>query len=325
MERLYVLALHGGAGTIARGLGPQARQAELPYHAGLRAALSSGQAVLARGGSALDAVVAAVCALEDNPLFNAGHGAVFDADARHTLDAGVMDGSTLAAGAVAGVQRVRNPVLAARELLREGGSVLLGAEGADRFAEARGLAVVDPAYFSTPQRLAQWRRIRSQSPGATALDHDAAAQADDPLPLAPEARRMGTVGAVALDRHGHLAAATSTGGMTNKAPGRIGDTPIVGAGVYANDASCAVSCTGSGEHFIRACLAHDIHARMRYLGQAVGAAAQGAMLQSLEPLGGRGGLVALGADGSLAMPFNSQGMYRAWVREGVPQATAVFE
>lgn len=309
----YALALHGGAGTIAPGSAAD----EAPYHKGLRAAVAAGQAILASGGSALDAVVAAVVSLEDCPFFNAGRGAVFCADERHELDAGVMDGGTRAAGGVAGVRTLRNPVRAALAVLRQGRCVLLGADAAERLAREQGLDVVDPAYFSTPLRYAQLQEVRRRLGTQAALDHDAGEHDDGRY-------RFGTVGAVARDRHGHLAAATSTGGMTNKLPGRIGDSPIVGAGVFADDETCAVSCTGTGEHFIRACLAHDVHARMSYLGQDVVSAAQGAVTYTLARLGGRGGMVVVGADGHIAMPYNSRGMYRAWVHEGGEIRSAVF-
>ena len=311
MSTAFALALHGGAGTIAPG------GDEAPYRDALREALSAGQAVLSGGGSALDAVIAAVVWLEDCPLFNAGHGAVLTADARHELDAGVMDGSSLAAGAVAGVRTIRNPILAAREVMRDGRSVLLGGDGAEAFVRERGLAIVDPSYFSTPERLAQLRAVQARLGQASSLDHDGATLAQNP-------QRFGTVGAVARDRQGHLAAATSTGGLTNKMPGRISDTPVVGAGVYANDATCAVSCTGTGEHFLRACVAYDVHARMLYLHQDLARAAAESVALSLQQVGGRGGVVAVGHDGELALPFNSTGMYRAWVREGKPARTAIF-
>jgi beta-aspartyl-peptidase (threonine type) len=274
--------------------------------------------VLADGGSALDAVIAAVVWLEDCPLFNAGRGAVFTSDARHELDAGVMDGSSLAAGAVTGVSTIRNPILAALEVMRDGRSVLLGDDGAEQFARERGLDVVEPSYFSTPHRLAQLRAVQARAGGRAVVDHDAAAAAQDDSP------RFGTVGAVARDRHGHLAAATSTGGLTNKMPGRISDSSIIGAGVYANDLTCAVSCTGTGEHFIRGCVAYDVHARMRYLQHDLARAAGDGIVESLQPLGGRGGVIAVSRDGQLAMPFNSTGMYRAWVREGGNPGVAIF-
>ena len=309
----YCLAVHGGAGTIA-ATDPDM---EGPYHAGLHAALMAGRAVLEAGGSAVDAVTASVQALEDCPVFNAGHGAVFNANEEHELDASLMDGHTLAAGAVAGMRTLRNPVLGAAAVLREGRCVLLGVHGEDALARQHGLLQVEASYFSTPARLEQLRSVQSRNATAAVLDHDSSASQGDP--------RFGTVGAVARDRFGHLAAATSTGGMTNKMPGRVGDTPVVGAGVYANDLSCAVSATGTGEQFIRACLAHDVHARMVYTGANVELAAQQALLESVAPLGGVGGLIAIGKDGRIAMPYNSRGMYRGWVREGEAAHTAIFE
>jgi beta-aspartyl-peptidase (threonine type) len=308
----YVLALHGGAGTIERG------RDDGPYREGLRAALAAGEAVLAGGGSALDAVVETVMSLEDCPLFNAGRGAVFNADGEHELDAAVMDGRTLAVGAVAAVRRVRHPVQAAREVLRDGRSVLLAAAGADRFAAARGLEQVEPAWYATPERRAQWQQLRARDPRAQRLDHDAAA-------AAPNGARHGTVGAVARDRDGHLAAATSTGGMTNKMAGRVGDSPVIGAGTYANDASCAVSATGTGEHFIRACAAHELHARLRYARQPFADAAWATLREGVASIGGSGGLIAIDAAGEIALPFVSAGMYRAWAREGGERGVAVFE
>jgi beta-aspartyl-peptidase (threonine type) len=310
----FALALHGGAGTIAKGSAAD----EAPYRDALLEALAAGQKVLIRGGSALDAVIASVVSLEDCPLFNAGRGAVFTSEARHELDAGVMDGNSLAAGAVAGVRTIRNPILAALEVMRDGRSVILGADSAEQFAREHGLAMVDPSYFSTSQRLGQLRAAQAKARDAAVVDHDGAAAVDG------DSQRSGTVGAVARDHEGHLAAATSTGGLTNKMPGRISDSPIVGAGVYANDATCAVSSTGTGEHFIRGCVAHDLHARMLFLKHHLARAAQDAIVESLQPVGGRGGVVAVSHDGDIAMPFNSPGMYRAWVREGEAPRAAIF-
>jgi beta-aspartyl-peptidase (threonine type) len=310
----FALALHGGAGTIA----PGSPADEEPHRAGLLQALAAGQAVLERDGSALDAVIAAVVSLEDCPLFNAGRGAAFTSDAQNELDAGVMDGSTLAAGAVSCVRTIRNPILAALEVMRDGRSVILGGDGAEAFARERGLQMVEPSYFATPHRLAQLLAVQATAGNRAVVDHDAAAATRD------ESTRFGTVGAVARDRQGHLAAATSTGGLTNKMPGRISDSSIVGAGVYANDATCAVSCTGTGERFIRACVAYDIHARVRYLNEDVATAAADSIAQGLEPIGGRGGVVVVSRDGRLALPFNSTGMYRAWVREGEAPRAAIF-
>lgn len=309
MTATYTLAVHGGAGTIARG---QANAA--PYHAGLRAALAAGEAVLAQGGRALDAVVAAVQALEDEPLFNAGRGSVYTSAAQHEMDAAVMDGSTLAAGAVAGVRTVRNPVQLAHTVM---GSkfVLLSGDGAEQFARAHGFEAMPPGYFHTDHRLAQLHHLQNEASAAMQMDHAA--------PL-DETRKFGTVGAVALDSAGHLASAVSTGGMTNKHPGRIGDSPLVGAGIYANDRSCAVSATGTGEFFIRACVAHDIHARMAYAGASLPAASQAA-LAAMAHLGGEGGVVAIDWQGNITLPYTSAGMYRGWVRAGAPAQTRIFE
>lgn len=311
----YVLAVHGGAGTIRPGEADEA-----PYHAGLKAALQAGDRVLREGGSALEAVVAAVESLEECPLFNAGHGSVFTADEAHELDAAVMEGTQLRAGGVAGVRSVRNPVRLAHSVLQDGRCVLLGGEGAERFAVQQGFAPVPNSFFSTERRRAQLHRVRATHAETAVLDHNGAT-----LVASDQAStRFGTVGAVALDAQGHLAAATSTGGMTNKRPGRIGDSPIVGAGVYANDATCAMSATGTGEYFQRACAGHDLHARMRYGRETLDAAARTVMFDSVGGMGGQGGLIALGRDGSLAMPFNSTGMYRGWVRAGEEPATLIF-
>lgn len=297
-----VIAIHGGAGTLLRShISPAQERA---YHAALQDVLRAGQAVLASGGTALDAVCVAVQALEDCPLFNAGHGAVFTADATHELDAAVMDGATLAAGAVAGVARVRNPVLAAREVLRDGRHVLMIGAGAERLAQSAGLATVQPGYFSTEARLAQLR----------------AAQ-EGPL---DEGRKMGTVGAVALDAQGHLAAATSTGGMTNKRPGRVGDSPLIGAGTYADDRTAAVSCTGHGESFIRVAAAHDVCARMAYGGQALQEASDAVVHQALAAIGGTGGLIAVDRLGNVCLPFNTEGMYRGLARVGQAPESFIY-
>lgn len=306
----YAIAVHGGAGTIARD-----GTDEAPYHEGLARALRAGEAVLAAGGSALDAAQAAVMSLEDEPLFNAGRGSVYTAERTHEMDAGLMDGATLAAGAVAGVRTVRNPVALARAVLDAGGPVLLIADGAEAFAAQRGFERMPPEYFATDHRLAQLLRVQAAQPGAVVLDHSA--------PL-DEVRKLGTVGAVALDVAGHVAAAVSTGGMTNKRPGRVGDSPIVGAGLYANDATCAVCATGTGEMFIRAVAAHDVHARMLYAGASLEEAANAVVTNSLPAISGEGGLIALDRVGHIAMPFNSAGMYRGSLRQGEAPKTAIF-
>lgn len=295
MAERFAIALHGGAGTLPR----RAMSAPLRrrYERALERALQAGAAVLARGGSSLDAVCAAVVQLEDSPLFNAGRGAVYNADARHELDAAVMDGATLAAGAVAGVSRIRNPVLAARAVMEKSPHVLLVGRGAERFAQRLGIALAKPAYFHTQARLVA---LRKKLKG----DH-------------------GTVGAVACDSGGNLAAATSTGGYTGKLPGRVGDSPLVGAGTYADNATCAVSGTGLGEAFIRAVLAHDVAARMRYGGESLAAAARRA-LDTVARLGGDGGLIAVDRRGRVVMPFNSEGMYRASIERTGRKTVAIF-
>jgi L-asparaginase/beta-aspartyl-peptidase (threonine type) len=288
------IAIHGGAGTISRErLKPRM---EMRYRAALADALSAGCEVLRGGGTSLDAVTTAVVALEDCPLFNAGRGAVLNAAGRHELDAAVMDGSTRRAGAVANVRSTRNPVLAARAVMENTRHVMIAGEAADRLAADAGLAIVPPHYYSTRARLASLARLQRSERGK---DGKRVTAAD----------RHGTVGAVALDAAGNLAAATSTGGFTNKMPGRIGDSPVIGAGTYADNATCAVSGTGSGEHFMRAVLAHTVSARMRYLGESLPAAARNA-LREVARLGGSGGLIAVDARGRIAMPFNSEGMYR---------------
>ncbi len=321
-----VIAIHGGAGTLTRAAMDDTQQAD--YHAALRRILVSAQSMLAGGASALDAVTHAVELLEDCPYFNAGHGAVFTRAETHELDAAVMDGATRAAGAVAGVARVRRPVRAARAVLQHGEHVLLAGAGAEAFAADAGLEMVDPSYFSTDARRAQLHRALAADTGAV-LDHDGAAALAPAAPEAPAApldedRKFGTVGAVALDLHGHLAAATSTGGMTAKRVGRIGDSPLIGAGTYADDRTAAVSCTGSGEMFIRVAAAYDVCARMAYGGASLADAADAVVHRALPPLGGRGGLIAVDRHGNVALPFNTEGMYRGHAAVGAEPQTAIF-
>ena len=317
-----VIAIHGGAGTLLRSAISAEQQAR--YRAALDDILRSAQALLADGANALDVVTEAVRQLEECPLFNAGRGAVYTADARHELDACVMRGSDLAAGAVAGVRTLRNPVLAARAVLDAAGPVLLIGPGAERFAAGRGCEVVAPDWFGTPERLAQLHAM--QATGGSALDHDAARIAGSSSHATPldERDKFGTVGAVALDAHGHLAAATSTGGMTNKRPGRVGDSPLVGAGCYANDRTVAVSCTGAGEAFIRALAGHDVSALIEYAGLPLHEAARRVVMDKLPPLGGRGGLIAVDAHGHVTLPFNTEGMYRGWARVGETPVSAIY-
>jgi beta-aspartyl-peptidase (threonine type) len=316
-----VIAIHGGAGTMSRD-GAAAGQ-EAAYHAALRDILTPAQQLLAAGGSALDAVSLAVDLLEDCPLFNAGHGAVFTHDETHELDAAVMDGATLRAGAVGCVSRVRRPVRAARAVMEHTDHVLLVGAGAEALAARLGLEMVTPDYFSTEARREQL--CRALVADKTLLDHDGASLAfrQPPAPL-DEGRKLGTVGAVALDAKGNLAAATSTGGMTNKQPGRVGDSPLIGAGTYADNRTAAISCTGTGEMFIRTAAAYDICARMAYGGMSLDAAAQQVVMHTLPAIGGRGGLIAIDAQGNLSMPFNTEGMYRGYARAGEAPHTAIF-
>ncbi len=317
-----VIAIHGGAGTLSRA--HISAEQEAAYHAALQEVLRVGQAVLAEGGSAVDAVCEAVRLMEECPLFNAGHGAVFTADATHELDAALMDGSTLAAGAVAGVSHVRNPVLAARAVMLQGEHVLMAGKGAELMAREAGLQMVVPAYFSTRARRDQLEAARASQRGAV-LDHDgAAALADEEGSPLDDRRKMGTVGAVALDAQGHLAAATSTGGMTNKRAGRVGDSPLIGAGTYADDRTAAVSCTGHGESFIRVAAAHDVCARMAYGGLGLAQAADAVVHGALAAIGGTGGLVAVDRLGNVCLPFNTEGMYRGLARVGASPETFIY-
>ena len=293
----FALALHGGAGAITKDIDPA------PYLAVLHQALDAGFAVLSRQGSAVEAVCAAVLVLEDSPLYNAGHGAVYNHDTRHELDAAVMDGRNRRAGAVGGATKIRNPVLAARAVMEHSPHVLLTGSGADHFAAENGLKMVENAWFNTDHRLNQLKQ--AQQKNKIQLDFS-----DDEHDPASDGQTMGTVGAVALDAGGNLAAATSTGGLTNKAAGRIGDTPVIGAGTYAENGLCAISATGTGDEIIRIVMAHEIAARMKYLGEDIAAASKYA-LEQLKSLNGDGGLIAVTQGGDIHMPFISRGMFRA--------------
>ncbi|MFU0448263.1 beta-aspartyl-peptidase [Pseudocitrobacter faecalis] len=306
-----VIAIHGGAGAISRT--QLSAQKELEYVEALSAIVEQAQHRLEEGASALDVVTEAVRLLEECPLFNAGIGSVFTADETHELDACVMDGYSLNAGAVAGVKHLRNPVLAARQVLENSPHVLLIGDGAETFAQQQGIELVNNNIFSTPDRFQQLQEAKSQR--SIRLDHDA--------PL-DERTKMGTVGAVALDKHGNLAAATSTGGMTNKLPGRVGDSPLVGAGCYANNANVAVSCTGTGEVFIRALAAYDIAALMEYGHLSLHEACERVVMEKLPALGGSGGLIAIDSEGNVALPFNSEGMYRAWAYAGDTPTIGIY-
>lgn len=296
----FGMVVHGGAGVTRAGMPAEREERTL---AGMRAALEAGHAVLAAGGSSLDAVEAAINVMEDDSVFNSGRGAVFTHDGRNALDASIMDGSTLGAGAVAGVEDVRNPISLARLVMTESPHVLLSRRGAEEFAREQGIPSTPPDYFRTERR---WQSLQE------ALEAEASGG-------------MGTVGAIALDQDGNLAAGTSTGGMTNKRWDRIGDSPIIGAGTYA-DGSCGISSTGWGEYFIRNVVAHDICARMAYKGISLAAAADEVILGILEQQEeDTGGIIGMDARGNIVMPFNTEGMNRGWVDQDGNVTVAVFE
>jgi len=291
-----VLVIHGGAGVIRKDLTPEK---EKLVRADLETALKAGYAVLKDGGSSLDAVGKAIFVLEDSPRFNAGKGAVFTHDGRNELDSAIMDGATLRAGAIAGVHRVKNPVLLARAVMEKSPHVFMVGDGAEAFAKSVGIELVDPSYFRTDER---WRQLQDALKAAAAGQQSSLGRMI----------HYGTVGAVALDKAGHLAAATSTGGMTDKRYGRVGDSPVIGAGTYAN-AHCAVSATGWGEYYLRTVAAHDICARVEYAKEPIAKAAKEVVIDAIPKLGGDGGVIALDDHGNFTTPFNTDGMYRGWV------------
>jgi beta-aspartyl-peptidase (threonine type) len=296
------LAVHGGAGTIERSNMTPERERE--YRVGLQRALTAGYEILKRGGSSLDATEAAVRVLEDDPHFNAGKGSVFTSAGTNEMDAAIMDGKTLAAGAVASLKHIKSPISLARLVMEKSGHVMMDSEGAEAFAKENGIELVDQKYFFTQDRWDALQKIKAAEKSRTSGVGKAF--------LITDQDRHGTVGAVALDQNGNLAAATSTGGTTNKRPGRVGDTPVIGAGTYANNATCAVSATGDGEDFIRATVGHDVSALMEYRGMSLNDAAQAA-LDKVAKLGGTGGLIAIDRQGNITLPFNTSGMYRGYV------------
>jgi L-asparaginase / beta-aspartyl-peptidase len=324
------IVIHGGAGVINRSDMTSEREAQ--YRAGLEAARDAGYAVLEKGGSSLDAVNAAVRTLEDNPLFNAGIGAVLNHDGEAELDSSIMDGKTLRAGAVANLKHVKNPVDLARAVMEKSPHVMLAGVGAEEFALQQGFTLVPNTYFRTEARKRQLEKEQEKDAAAagskhTALasphsfDHGGARPVADLVPFDGH----GTVGAVALDHNGNLAAATSTGGMTNKLPGRIGDSPLIGAGTYANNASCAVSATGDGEYFIRAVVAHDICALVQYKRIPLEAAAREVIHEKIEGMHASGGVIALDTEGHVVMDFNSPGMFRAARDSSGRREVAIFK
>ncbi|MER3431407.1 MAG: beta-aspartyl-peptidase [Blastocatellia bacterium] len=307
----FALAVHGGAGTIRKTETTLDQEEE--YRRSILAALETGRKILAGGGTALDAVEACVVVLEDDPLFNAGRGSVFTHEGKIEMDAAIMDGKRLKAGAIAAVRNVKNPIRLARKVMEESPHIFLLGDGADRFAEEVGVDLCDSTYFFTERR---WNELENAiAAGKVKLDHS-------PLDPRVGSKPLGTVGAVALDSSGCLAAATSTGGMTNKKFGRVGDTPIIGAGTYADDLS-AVSCTGHGEFFILGVAAYDVSAQMRYKNETL-AAATAKTIGRIGHIGGEGGLIAVDSKGNIAMPFNSEGMYRGYVTSAEAPVALIY-
>lgn len=298
------IVIHGGAGTILKS--KMTPEREKAYRDALQKALEIGYDCLQKGQTALDAIEKAVSFMEDSPLFNAGKGSVFNAQGKQEMDASIMEGKHLEAGAVAAIQGVRNPIRLARKVMEESKHILLIGEGAANFAKVHQLPFEEPAYFYNAYRYEQWQRLYGKD--NVQLDHSAEEEKE-------EGHKYGTVGAVALDQFGNLAAATSTGGMTNKKYGRVGDSPIIGVGTYANNATCAISCTGNGEYFMRAVTAYDVSCLMEYKGLSLQEAAEEAIMKRLTQIGGSGGLIGMDTQGNICMPFNSKGMYRGYQTE----------
>jgi beta-aspartyl-peptidase (threonine type) len=315
----YVLAIHGGAGTMSRSaLTPDLEQA---YRAAMREALETGYRVLDEGGSSLDAVVATLRVMEESPLFNAGKGAVFTSEGTVELDASIMDGRTRNAGAVSGVKEIRSPITLARLVMDASPHVMLTGRGAEAFAREHDVERVPNEFFYTDRRRRELERAQQRERGAAPSGNGAHLRDED---READDHAYGTVGAVALDKDGNLAAGTSTGGMTNKRFGRVGDSPIIGAGTYADNATCAISATGHGEYFIRGVVAYDVAAMMRYAGLSLTAAANAVVMGELAALGGTGGVIALDREGHVAMPFNTPGMYRGAIDENGQVTIKIF-
>jgi len=312
MNNNFGIAVHGGAGTILRSL--MTPEKEALYIKGLQEAIDAGHKILISGGSSVDAVEAAVMVLENFPLFNAGKGAVFTNKGTHEMDASIMDGKTLEAGAVSGISNVQNPVALARVIKDKSGHVFLCGSEAETFAKLMQLPFQPDDYFYEEGRYKQWQEVKDSD--GYQLDHTV---------NSGEGKKFGTVGAVALDLHGNIAAATSTGGMTNKRFGRVGDSPMIGAGTYANNHTCAVSCTGHGEYFIRAVVAYDISCLMEYKGYTLKQACDYVVKDKLVKFGGEGGLIAIDISGNIELPFNSEGMYRAYKKGNTDAVIKIYE
>lgn len=314
MNKLSI-AIHGGAGTIVKE--DMTPELEAAYRKSLQQAMDAGYAVLENGGTSINAVIAAVVVLEDDPLFNAGKGSVFTKKGLNEMDAAIMDGSTLDAGAIAGVRNIRNPVELAEEVMLHSGHVFLSGKGANDFAIKQGIKLEPDEYFYSEYRYDQWREIRDSD--LYQLDHKS-----DKLVGLMKNKKFGTVGAVACDEDGNIAAATSTGGMTNKRYGRIGDSPMIGVGTYANNKTCAISCTGHGEIFIKAVAAYDVSCLMEYKNMTLQQACEEVVLKKLVEIKGEGGLIGMDAKGNAALVFNSAGMYRAFKNSEGESLVAIY-
>lgn len=319
----FGFVIHGGAGTLARSR--MTPELEKEYRAKLQEALMAGFKILEAGGTSLDAIEVAIRIMEDSPLFNAGKGAVFTAEGTNELDASIMDGKTKMAGAVAGVKHIKNPIVVARMVMEKSRHVMMTGEGAEAFAKQQGVTFVDQKYFYTERRWNDLQKIKEQEKEKEKTTNKPAKQTSELIKYAdlPE-NRFGTVGAVALDKQGNLAAGTSTGGMTNKKFGRVGDAPIIGAGTYANNTTCAVSATGDGEYFIRSAVAYDISAMMEYQARTLDSAAK-LSLDKVKALGGLGGVIGIDKFGNITMSFNSEGMYRGYVGPDGKPVVKIFK
>ena len=321
VRKNFALVIHGGAGAILKkDMTPETEKA---YKESLERALQEGYTILSKEGTALDAVESVIRMLEDNPLFNAGKGAVFTHDGKIELDAAIMNGKNLAAGAVAGVTTIKNPITAARKVMEKSGHVLLIGKGAEAFAAEQKLEIVDPKYFYTERRWESLQKELKEDSLKTQTNNDTI-HGSLKQPWNRDSK-YGTVGAVALDMQGNLAAATSTGGMSNKKFGRVGDVPIIGAGTYANNATCAVSCTGWGEFFIRLVVAKSVSDLIEYKNYSVQKAAEEMIMKRVPQLGGDGGLIALDKNGNIAMPFNTPGMYRGYIKSDGKSVVKIYK
>jgi beta-aspartyl-peptidase (threonine type) len=317
-DKNFVIVIHGGAGTILKkNMTPEQEKA---YNDKMTEALKAGYDTLAKGGTSLSAVEAAIRIMEDSPLFNAGKGSVFTNDGKNEMDASIMDGKNLMAGSVAGVRTIKNPITAAKTVMEKSPHVMMTGKGADQFAKEKGLEIMDTSYFYDEKRWKQLQKAKEEE--KQKLDHS------DTTGYIESFRtdyKFGTVGAVALDIYGNIAAGTSTGGMTNKRFGRVGDSPIIGAGTYASNNSCAVSCTGHGEYFIRAAVAHDISALVEYKGMTVEQAAKEVVMKKLVKMGAEGGVIVLDAKGNFSMVFNSEGMYRGYMKKNEKPVVLIYK